>query len=59
MIILGDIGNTETKICLVNSNNKIIKQIILSTKLINLNLLQKSLITFAIKKKFQVYFKKL
>ena len=24
MIILGDIGNTETKICLVN-NNKIIK----------------------------------
>ena len=25
MIILGDIGNTETKICLVN-DNKIIKQ---------------------------------
>ena len=29
MIILGDIGNTETKICLVNKNYKIIKKIIL------------------------------
>ena len=26
MIIVGDIGNTETKICLVNSKNKIIKR---------------------------------
>jgi len=24
MLLLGDIGNTETKICLINSNNKII-----------------------------------
>ena len=32
MIIVGDIGNTETKICLVNSKNKIIKKVILSTK---------------------------
>jgi len=31
MIILGDIGNTETKICLVN-NNKIIKRIIVPSK---------------------------
>ncbi len=31
MIILGDIGNTETKICLVN-NNKIIKKIIVSSR---------------------------
>ena len=31
MIILGDIGNTETKICLVN-NNKIIKKIIIPSK---------------------------
>ena len=26
MIIVGDIGNTETKICLVNSKNIIIKK---------------------------------
>tara|TARA_B100001094_G_scaffold12409_1_gene10978 strand:+ start:188 stop:928 length:741 start_codon:yes stop_codon:yes gene_type:complete len=32
MIILGDIGNTETKICLVNSNYKIIKKILLPSK---------------------------
>ena len=31
MIILGDIGNTETKICLVN-NNKIIKKITIPSK---------------------------
>ena len=42
MIIVGDIGNTETKICLVNSNKKIIKRINLKTKNINLNLLKKS-----------------
>jgi len=43
MIIVGDIGNTETKICLVNSKNKIIKKVILSTKKINPFLLKKSL----------------
>jgi type III pantothenate kinase len=32
MIILGDIGNTETKICLVNNNYKIIKKILLPSK---------------------------
>ena len=32
MIILGDIGNTETKICLVNSNYEIIKKILLPSK---------------------------
>ena len=42
MIITGDIGNSETKICLVN-NNKIIKKIILNTKVINFNSLKKSL----------------
>ena len=31
MIILGDIGNTETKICLVN-NNKIIKKFLITSK---------------------------
>ena len=41
MIILGDIGNTETKICLVNNNNKIIKKIIIPSKGKKLNLLNK------------------
>ena len=35
MLLLGDIGNTETKICLINSNNKIIKKITFSSKEIN------------------------
>ena len=43
MIMVGDIGNTETKICLVNSKNQIIKRINLKTKNINMNLLNKSL----------------
>ena len=47
MYILGDIGNSETKVFLVNSNNKIIKSIIFQTKKINnkiLNLKFKSLV---------------
>ena len=32
MILIGDIGNTEIKICLINSNYKILKRIILPTK---------------------------
>jgi len=43
MIIVGDIGNTETKICLVNSKNIIIKRVTLITKKINSPLLKKSL----------------
>ena len=35
MNILGDIGNTETKIFLVSTNNKIVKKLYLSTKDIN------------------------
>ena len=35
MYILGDIGNTETKIFLVSKNNKIIKKLTLSTRDIN------------------------
>ena len=42
MIIVGDIGNTETKICLVNSNKKIIKKINLNTKKITKPLIKKS-----------------
>ena len=41
MIIVGDIGNTETKICLTNFNNKIIKRFNLKSKDINLSLLKK------------------
>ena len=40
MIILGDIGNTETKICLV-SKNKIVKKILIPSKGKKLNILNK------------------
>ena len=43
MYILGDIGNSETKIYLVNSNKKIIKSINISTKKININILKKKI----------------
>jgi len=49
MIIIGDIGNTDTKICIINSNYKIIKRIILPTKKINNSLLTKKL-SFAVKR---------
>ncbi|MDB4232636.1 type III pantothenate kinase [Candidatus Pelagibacter sp.] len=51
MIIVGDIGNTETKICLVNSKNIIIKRITLITKKINHSLLKKSLTSLGLKNK--------
>jgi type III pantothenate kinase len=43
MIIVGDIGNTETKICLVNSKNEIIKRVSLNTKKISSSFLKKSI----------------
>ena len=43
MYILGDIGNSETKIYLVNSNRKIIKSINISTKKINFSILKKKI----------------
>jgi type III pantothenate kinase len=43
MIIVGDIGNTETKICIVNSKNVIIKRVTLNTKKITSSLLKKSI----------------
>ena len=49
MIIVGDIGNTETKICLVNSKNKIIKKISLNTKKMNFSSLKKSLFSLNLK----------
>ena len=33
MILIGDIGNTDTKICLINSKHKIIKKIIFPSKI--------------------------
>ena len=54
MIIVGDIGNTETKIFLVNSNKKIIKKINLRTKKITLKLIKKRLSTFKLKDKKMV-----
>jgi len=51
MIIVGDIGNTETKICLVNSKNNIIKRVTLITKKINSSLLKRSLSSLSLKNK--------
>ena len=41
MYILGDIGNTETKICLVSNRNKILKKISFLSKEITINKLTK------------------
>ena len=46
MYILGDIGNTETKIFLVSTNNKIIKKLSLSTTDIDYTRLNKLFINF-------------
>jgi len=46
MYIIGDIGNTEVKICLFSINKKIIKKINLKTNLINSQYLKKILSTF-------------
>ena len=43
MIIVGDIGNTDTKICLVNFKNKIIKRTTINTNSINHKSLKKLL----------------
>ena len=51
MIIVGDIGNTETKICLVNSKNIIIKRVTLLTKKISHSLLKKYLVALGLKDK--------
>ena len=43
MMLVGDIGNTETKISIINSKKKVVKEINLITKNINLSLLKKKL----------------
>ena len=50
MMLIGDIGNTDTKICLINSNYKILKKFIISTNRINNSLLTNKL-SFLLKKK--------
>ena len=46
MYIIGDIGNTEVKICLFSRNKNLVKKIILKTNLINNKYLKKILSTF-------------
>jgi len=48
MYILGDIGNTETKIFLVSKNNKIIKKLNLSTKDLNFTKLNRLFINLVV-----------
>ena len=43
MILIGDIGNTDTKFCLVNNRHKIVKRIVLPTNEINKAKLSKNL----------------
>ena len=50
MYIIGDIGNTETKICVYSARKKIIKKIILKSNLINNSYLKKNL-SLVLKKK--------
>ena len=53
MILIGDIGNTDTKFCLLNKNYKIIKKIVLPTNKINKSTLLKSF-NFLLKNKFTI-----
>jgi len=46
MYIIGDIGNTEVKICLFSRNKNLVKKITLKTNLINNKYLKKILSTF-------------
>ena len=50
MILIGDIGNTDTKICLINSRKKIIKRITIDTKKININYISRKFNSFIGKK---------
>ena len=43
MYLIGDIGNTEVKIVLFNSNKKVVKRIFLKTKKINDKYLSKKM----------------
>ena len=43
MYIIGDIGNSEVKICIFSSKNKQVKKIVLKTSSINSKNLNKSI----------------
>ena len=51
MIIVGDIGNSETKVCLVNSKKKIIKRVNFNTQKISFKLLKRELSSLKLKNK--------
>ena len=51
MYVIGDIGNTEVKICVYSTNKKLVKKIILKSNLINNKYLKKNLYCI-LKKKF-------
>jgi type III pantothenate kinase len=53
MYVIGDIGNTETKICVYSSQKKIKKKIILKSNLLSNNYLKKKLF-FILKKKSEI-----
>ncbi len=50
MFLLGDIGNTDIKICLYNDNKKLVKKIKLETNLISNKLIKKNLKSVILKK---------
>ena len=54
MYIIGDIGNTDVKICLFSKNKKLVKKIILKTNLINSKYLKRNL-SFFFKKNTQIH----
>ena len=56
MYLIGDIGNTAIKICLFNSNKKMIKSIKINSKNLNKKLIKKELLFL---KKYNVKFKKI
>ena len=54
MYLIGDIGNTEVKICAFNRNKKLLKKIILKSNLITNKYLYKRLI-FLKSKKYKLH----
>jgi len=54
MILVGDIGNTETKICLVNAKNEIVKKISLPSKNISNLILNKKFKLFNLSNKKKI-----
>ena len=46
MYLIGDIGNTEIKVCLINHNKKIIKKVIFSNTKLSLLIIKKNFDVF-------------